>query len=459
MGFGKEFIWGAATAACQVEGAAKEEGKGPHIWDIFAAHKGKIFGGHTPEYSTDHYHRWKDDVMIMKEMGLRAYRFSISWTRILPDGTGRINQKGIDFYNHLIDELMAGGIEPYITLYHWDLPYALHLQGGWSNRKVVDWFAGYAKIIAECFSDRVTHYFTLNEPQGFVGLGYLLGMHAPGQQVAPEEGFQIAHNILLAHGAAVKALREYAKQPIQIGVASCGDVCFPDSDKKENVEAAREKMFSAAEDPRGMGNCVTWFADPIYLGHYPEDGLKKYGKYLPHYTDMDMEAICQPLDFMGQNIYQENRIYLDKDGNIKKADLYEGFPTTACGWPVTPECMYWGTKFLFERYGLPVYISENGISCHDVISLDGRVHDPGRIDYMERYLAQLQRTVEDGIPVRGYFAWSLLDNYEWASGYSQRFGLIYVDYRTKERIWKDSAFWYKDKIAKESGEICYDQSV
>lgn len=446
MSFGKDFIWGAATAACQIEGAAHEDGKGLNIWDVFASQKGNIFDDHTPEQACDHYHHWKEDVASMKAMGLKAYRFSISWARILPDGTGRINQKGIDFYNKLINELVANGIEPYITLFHWDLPYALHLQGGWSNRKCVDWFAEYAKVVAENFSDRVTHYFTFNEPQGVVGLGYLLGMHAPGYKVSAEEGFVIAHNILLAHGAAVRALREYGKQRVYIGMASCGNVCYPASDKKEDIDAAREKMFSFQEDPRGLENVVSWFGDPVYLGHYPEEGLQKYGKYLPHFTEHDMDAIHQPMDFMGQNIYQGDCICRGINGKPQIIKHYEGFPFTACGWPITPECMYWGPKFLAERYQLPVYISENGLSCYDVVSLDGRVHDSNRIDYLHRYLKQLEHAIEDGVPVKGYLAWSLLDNYEWASGYAQRFGLIYVDYQTKQRIWKDSAYWYRDWI-------------
>lgn len=451
MSFGKDFVWGAATAACQIEGAVYEDGKGADIWNVFSAQDGNIYGNHTPSEGCDHYHHMREDVQCMKKMGLKAYRFSISWPRILPEGTGRINQAGIDFYNSLIDELICSGIEPYVTLYHWDLSFALHLQGGWANPKIVDWFGEYAKVVAENFSDRVKFYFTFNEPQCFVGLGYLLGMHAPGCKVSPQEAFRIAHHILLAHGTAAKILREYAKQKVQIGQAACGDLFFPASGKAVEVEAARRMMFAVSADYRGIGNTTSWFSDPVYLGHYPEDGLRRFEKYLPASWEKDMERIHQPMDFVGQNIYQGKCVYQDESGQIKIAAPAVGEPQTACGWPVTPECMYWGTRFLYERYGLPVLISENGTSCHDRVSLDGKVHDPNRIDFMRRYLTQLERAAADGVPVKGYFAWSLLDNYEWSSGYSQRFGLIYVDYRTKERIWKDSAHWYRRVIESDGG--------
>lgn len=446
--FGKDFIWGAATAACQIEGAAYEDGKGKSIWDSFAEIEGNIQGNDTPREACDHYHHVKEDVALMKEIGIKAYRFSISWPRILPEGTGKINQKGIDFYNELIDELLQNGIEPYITLYHWDLPHALHLQGGWMNRRMVDWFAEYAKIVVENFSDRVKNYMTFNEPQGFIGAGYLIAMHAPGYRVTPEEGFIVAHNVLMAHGKAVKIMREYAKQEIKIGVASCGDVFFPDTEKPEDIEAARRMMFEMQNNPRGIGNRVNWLTDPIYLGHYPEDGLRKYHKYLPKFTEQDMQLIHQPVDFMGQNIYQGIRVRADAEGRAHIVEPETGSQMTACGWQVTPESLYWGTRFLYERYGKDIYITENGCSCYDYISQDGKVHDTARIDYLSRYLKELSRAVDEKIPVRGYFMWSLMDNFEWTSGYSQRFGMIYVDYKTKERILKESAYWYQNIIEK-----------
>lgn len=446
--FGKDFIWGAATAACQIEGAALEDGKGMSVWDSFAQVEGNIQNQDTPMEACDHYHHVKEDVALMKKIGIKAYRFSISWPRIMPQGTGEINQKGIDFYNNLIDDLLKNGIEPYITLYHWDLPYALHLQGGWMNSRISDWFAQYARVIVENFSDRVTHYMTFNEPQAFVGAGYLIGMHAPGWRVTPQEGFLIAHNVLLAHGKAVKNMREYAKQKLVIGAACCGDICFPDSEKEEDIAAARQMMFTPQEDPRGLGNRVNWFADPIYLGHYSQEGVEKYSAYLPAFADKDMELIHQPLEFMGQNIYQGMRVRAGKDGKPEVVKLETGHPMTACGWPVTPECMYWGARFLYERYHKDILITENGCSCLDAVSSDGRVHDLARIDYLSAYLTSLARAVRDAVPVKGYFMWSLMDNFEWASGYSQRFGMVYVDYATKQRILKDSAYWYRDWIGK-----------
>lgn len=450
-GFGKEFIWGAATAATQIEGAAYEDGKGKSLWDSYAEVPGNIQNNDTPTEACDHYHRYKEDVARMNEIGIKAYRFSISWPRILPEGTGRINQKGIDFYNRLIDELLANGIEPYITLYHWDLPHALHLQGGWMNRQIVDWFAEYAKVVVENYSDRVTHYMTFNEPQGFVGAGYLLGFHAPGYYVTPEEGFLIAHNVMLAHGKAVKTMREYARQELVIGTANCGDIFYPDSEREEDIAAARQMMFSMHEDPRGIGNRVNWFTDPWYLGHYPEDAHRMY-EAMPLFSDADMELIHQPLEFLGQNIYQGIRVRAGHDGQPEIVSLKSGHPMTACGWPVAPGSLYWGVRFLHERYHTDIMITENGCSCLDAISPDGGVHDPARIDYLSAYLSGLSRAAQEGIPIKGYFTWSLMDNYEWTSGYAQRFGLIYVDYETKQRVLKDSAYWYRDLIAHCAGE-------
>lgn len=445
--FGRDFVWGAATAACQIEGAAYEDGKGKSVWDSYAEVDGHIRNRDTPAVGCDHYHHFKEDVALMKEIGIKAYRFSISWPRILPEGTGRINRKGIDFYNQLIDALLENGIEPYITLYHWDLPHALHLQGGWLNRQAADWFAEYARVVVENYSDRVTHYMTFNEPQCVVGAGYLLGFHAPGYQVTPEEGFLAAHHILLAHGKAVKTMREYAKQDLVIGTANCGDVFYPDSEREEDVAIARQMMFSMQDDPRGIGNRVNWFTDPMYLGRYPEDAAYKY-QDMPRFSNADMELIHQPLDFLGQNIYQGIRVQAGRDGRPEIVNPGVGYPRTACGWPITPECLYWGARFLHERYQTDIMITENGCSCLDAVSPDGHVHDPARIDYLTSYLTSLSRAAGEGIPIKGYFMWSLMDNFEWDSGYSQRFGLIYVNYETRRRILKDSAYWYRDWIKK-----------
>lgn len=453
MGFGKDFQWGAATSAYQVEGAAFEDGKGWNIWDVFCKEEGKIFGGHTGDVACDHYHRFREDVGLMKELGLKAYRFSINWARILPAGTGTVNEAGIDFYNNLIDALCEAGIEPFITLYHWELPYELYKKGGWMNGEIADWFGEYAALVAERFSDRVKYYFTLNEPQCFIGLSYLEGVHAPGLKAPVRDTFQMAHNVLKSHGMAVRMLREHARQEIFVGYAPTGTMSYPDSSRPEDIEAARQHLFGMPEDPGSWTWNVSWWSDPVFFGEYPKDALDRFRDYLPEIRKEDMKLISQSIDFYGQNIYNGNRIRMGKDGNPEKVTRYEGFPKTALDWPVTPECLYWGPKFLYERYKSPIYITENGLSCHDVISMDSKVHDPNRIDFLARYLKCLKQSAEDGTDIRGYFQWSLMDNFEWHSGYAERFGLVYVDYRSQERIIKDSGYWYRDLIRGNGGEL------
>lgn len=451
MSFRKDFVWGAATSAYQIEGAATEDGKGEHIWDVYTKEPGKIYGGHTGDVACDHYHRYKEDVQIMKKIGLKGYRFSIDWSRVLPEGTGRVNEKGITFYNNLIDELLANDIEPYITMYHWELPYELYKRGGWMNPQIVEWFGEYAKLLAERFSDRVTHFFTLNEPQCFVGLGFVNGEHAPGVKSPLRDTFQMAHHALKAHGRAVQMLRAHAKQPLVIGYAPTGSMSYPATEKPEDIEAARQDLFALPDDLSNWHWNVAWWSDPVIFGKYPEEGMEKYVPYLPRITEEDMRLIAEPIDVYGQNIYNGQCIRMGEDGKAEIVERYEGFPKTAIDWPVTPECLYWGPKFLYERYKKPIYITENGLSCHDVVSLDGKVHDPNRIDFLARYLHELKRAAGE-IDLRGYFQWSLMDNFEWAKGYSERFGLVYVDYRTQERIMKDSAYWYRD-VVKENGEM------
>ena len=445
MGFSEDFVWGAATSAYQIEGGVGEDGKGEHIWEIFAKEPGRIFEGHTGNTACDHYHRFREDVAIMKEMGLKGYRFSIDWARVLPEGRGRVNEKGIAFYNALIDELLENGIEPYVTLYHWELPYELYKCGGWMNPQMVEWFGEYAKLVAERFSDRVKHFFTLNEPQCFVGLGFLEGAHAPGVKAPLRDTFEMAHTALKAHGRAVQMLRQYGRQPLLIGYAPTGSMCYPETESPQDIEAARQMVFALQEDDRRWTWNVTWWSDPVLLGKYPEEGLKRYESYLPKITDEDMKLISEPIDIYGQNIYNGRCVRMGRDGQPEEVQRYEGFPKTAANWPVTPQCLYWGPKFLYERYKKPIYITENGLSCHDVVSLDGKVHDPNRIDFLNRYLKELKRVSKE-VDLRGYFQWSLMDNFEWNLGYSERFGLIYVDYPTQKRIWKDSAYWYRDTI-------------
>lgn len=458
MEFPKNFVWGEATAAYQVEGASHEDGKGLHIWDVFCREKGRIEDGSSGDIACDHYHRFAEDVSIMKEMGIKAYRFSLSWSRILPDGIGSVNEKGINFYDRLIDELKAAGIEPYITLFHWDYPYALYEKGGWMNPDSVLWFGEYARVVAEHFSHKVKHFFTLNEPQCFIGMAYLDGLHAPGLHAPLRDTFQMAHHVLMAHGMAVKMMRKYGEKDIKIGYAPTGTMDYPASNKPEDVEAARSTLFGFREDDRNWAWNVSFWSDPVILGHYPPDALERFERYLPTMNSEDLKLMCQPLDFYGQNIYNGRCIRAGKEGKPEQIPRYKGFPQNSLGWPVTPESLYWGPKFLYERYNLPIYITENGMACHDTVSVDGRVHDPNRIDFLARYLGCLKEAIGEGIDVRGYFHWSLLDNFEWHSGYSQRFGMIYVDYRNQKRIWKDSAFWYQKMIRENGSEIFWDRS-
>ena len=454
MSFPKGFIWGVATASYQIEGAADEDGKGPSIWDTFCQKEGAIWKGQSGDIACDHYHRYKEDVALMKQIGVGAYRFSISWPRVIPQGTGTINRKGLEFYDKLIDELLAAGITPYVTLFHWDYPYELYCRGGWLNQDSSDWFAEYTKVIVEKFSDRVKHWMTLNEPQVFIGLGHQSGLFPPGYQLRFAEVLTAVHNVLLAHGKAVQTIRAYSKAKCQVGLAPVGIVSIPATDSPEDIKAAKQTMFSVASKDETLFSVPsknvwnnTWWLDPIFYGQYPKDGLELFGGDVPLIRDKDMETIHQPLDFFGVNIYRGQTIHASKDGQSEIVPEPVGFPITAYTWPITPEALYWGPRYFWERYKLPIIITENGISNADWVALDGKIHDPQRIDFLNRYLLQLQKACEDGVEVSGYFQWTFTDNFEWVSGYKPRFGLVYVDYPTQERIPKDSAYWYKDVIA------------
>lgn len=386
---------------------------------------------------------------MMKEMGLKNYRFSVSWPRLMPDGKGAVNQKGVDFYNRLIDELLKNDIRPFMTLFHWDYPSALQTLGAWENPDSVKWFADYAELIAKQYGDRVKDFITLNEPQCFIGLGYGMGEHAPGYKLPLSSTVPMAHHVLMSHGEAVKVLRANVKD-CRVGYAPCGDARIPASNSPEDIEAARKAYFDVPPAQYWYWN-VSWWSDPVFFGKYPEEGAHLL-KYLPKGWENDMAGICQPLDFYCQNIYsgREVRAAANAQG-YEETPHKVGRPRTAIGWPVTPDALYWGPRFLYERYKTPFIISENGMSCHDAESLDGAVHDPNRQDYMHRYLLAYKKAAEDGVDARGYFAWSLMDNYEWAYGYSERFGLVHVDYETQKRIVKDSAKWYKT-VMESNGE-------
>lgn len=445
MSFSRDFVWGAASAAYQIEGAWNEDGKGASIWDEFSHRSGTIKNAHTGDTACDAYHFYAHDLEIIRDMGLKAYRFSISWPRIFPEGEGRINQKGLDYYDALVDTMLKKGITPYATLFHWDLPLALHQKGGWLTRDTARAFADYAALIARHFDGRIQNYFTINEPQCIVALGYQKGLHAPGLRLSPAKQAECMHNLLLAHGLSVQALREESTAPVQIGMASTGRLCYPLEDTQDAREAARSATFALDTDDWLFAH--HWFLDAALLGRYPSDVplfLKEFADSVP---GEDFQIIKQDLDFLGVNIYNGKTV----DAQGKTVPVYPGFPRTAMKWPITPEVMHYGPLWLYDRYRLPIYITENGQSCNDRIFLDNRVHDFDRIDFLVRYLTELKKAAAEGAPLLGYFHWSLTDNFEWHNGYDERFGLVYIDYTTQQRIPKDSCLWFA-ATAEKNGE-------
>ena len=449
MSFPAGFTWGAATAAFQVEGSA-DGGRGPCVWDMFCRKEGAVHGGHDGRIACDHYHRWRDDIRIMKELGLQAYRLSISWPRILPEGEGAINERGLEFYDRLIDGLLEAGITPFVTLFHWDYPYELYCRGGWLNRQSPQWFARYTQIVADRLGDRVRHWITLNEPQVFLAMGHREGTHAPGLKLAWADVLRAMHHALLAHGRAVQTLRERCTLTPAIGWAPVGAVHYPVTRETRDVDAARRRVL-AADGKTLWGN--TLFSDPVCLGQYPEDALRTWGADFPRFTAAEMRQIHQPIDFYGLNIYTGQPVRAGEDGSAVEVERAPGTAINASHWAIEPPSLYWGPRFIYERYGLPIYITENGLSSLDWVALDGAVHDPQRIDFLRRYLRELARAIRDGVDVRGYFHWSLLDNFEWAEGYRQRFGLVHVDYQTQKRIIKDSGRWYAELVRSNGAEI------
>jgi len=444
MAFPSNFRWGVAAASYQIEGAAYKDGKGLSIWDLFCRQPGKIKNSDTGDDACDHYHRFREDISLMAKIGIGAYRFSVSWSRVLPEGIGKINEKGIAFYDRLVDELLNKNIEPWLTIFHWDYPYALFCKGGWLNRDSSNWFTEYTKVLVDRLSDRVTHWLTQNEIQIFIGEGHQTGVHAPGLSLGFRDVLQATHNALLAHGKAVQVIRARAKHKALIGVAPVAVVNYPESGKKSNVQVARQSMF-AVEYKNYWNN--SWFMDPMFFGRYPEDGLELFKDEIPEIKPDDMDTICQPLDFFAANIYFGSKVSAHEHNRYELVRAEKGAGFTANGWAITPEALYWGPKFLYERYNLPIVITENGMAGNDWIHVDGKVHDPQRIDFLTRYLAQYKKAIGQGIPALGYFLWSFIDNFEWSQGYKQRFGIIFNDYKTQKRILKDSAFWYKDVIS------------
>jgi beta-glucosidase len=437
MGFPK------ASAAYQIEGAWNEDGKGLSTWDLFCRQPGAVWNQQTGEVACDHYHRYAEDVELMKQIGLQGYRMSLSWPRLLPQGRGAVNQKGVDFYNRLLDELLKANITPYVTLFHWDYPYELYCRGGWLNPESSDWFAEYAYLCGKLFSDKVKHWIPLNEPQCTIQLGHVDGSHAPGLKLDWKQALRGWHNLLLSHGKAVQALRAASSQTCQVGTAPVPTLYAPFTETPADIGAARQQSFAITS--RTMWT-TTMFFDPVFFKRYPEDALRVFGEDMPEIGTNDMEIISQPLDFLGFNHYASKFVRAGQDGQPEVVEFPQGAALTFYHWNMTPETFYWSARFLYERYQKPLYITENGMANVDWLALDGKVHDPQRIDYTTRYLLALRRANDEGIDVRGYFHWSLMDNFEWAEGYRQRFGLIYMDYPTQKRILKDSAHWYREVI-------------
>ncbi|HVW25293.1 MAG TPA: GH1 family beta-glucosidase [Polyangiaceae bacterium] len=443
IAFPTGFVWGAASSAYQVEGAAAEDGRGESIWDRFARTSGKIVDGSTGDVACDHYHRFAEDVALMKELGLGAYRFSIAWPRILPEGKGPVNQRGLDFYSRLVDALLAAGVAPWATLYHWDLPAALSDLGGWTNRDVAAWFADYAALVGRALGDRVKHFMTLNEPQVFTIFGYLTGDHAPGLVDLP--GYlRASHHANLAHGKAVQALRATASRS-QIGIV---EQIFP-----IHPLSANDADRAAAGRVDGLFN--RWFLDPLLKGGYPDDMLRLLS-FLPLPAEPgDAEIIAEPIDFIGVNHYTRQFARHDAElplfeFQVDLAHREPGSDYTQMGWEVHAPSFGEVLARLRDDYGNPlVYVTENGAATLETVEPNA-VHDPARRAYLESYLVELHAALAEGSRVGGYFVWSLTDNFEWAFGYTKHFGVIRVDYETQRRIVKDSGRWYAS-VTRENG--------
>ncbi|MEO6924412.1 MAG: GH1 family beta-glucosidase [Bryocella sp.] len=435
------FLWGTATAAYQVEGAAKEDGRGQSIWDTFSHLPGKTHNGDTGDVADDFYHLYPEDIERMKWLGIKSFRFSISWTRLFPSGDAVRNEKGFDFYDRLVDALLAAGIQPFCTLYHWDLPQALQDRvGGWQSEETAKAFAQYAGAVSKRLSDRVRHFMTINEIRSVIG-GYHGTKNAPATGLKAQAISQVAHWLLYGHGLAVQSIRAAASRPVEVGLAEAAFNATPLLETEEHIAAARIAMREQNAD----------ILNAIFEGRYTDLFLAKRGADAPKFTAEQMRVIGQPLDFLGMNVYRPSFVWAD--GSAKGYGVVPqpaSYPTMKSDWEaIGPEAMYWSPKIAAEVWKLKaVYITENGCASDDVLRSDGHVLDSDRVMYLRNYLRAMQRGLADGVPVRGYFLWSLLDNYEWSHGYDTRFGIFYVDYKTQKRTPKMSAEFYRTVIAR-----------
>ena len=433
--FRHSFVWGAAASAYQTEGAAREDGRGASIWDRFCAEPGRVRNGDTGEIACDFYHRYSEDIALMRELGLDAFRFSVAWPRVIPEGRGRVNAAGLDFYDRLVDALLDAGIRPFVNLFHWDLPQPLQRAGGWPVRGTAEAFVPYAEAVGERLGDRVKDWITHNEPFCTSWLGYGLGIHAPGH-TSEREALAAAHHALLAHGWAVEALRR-AAPGAEVGTVVDSWPAQPLGDSPEDA--------AAAWSLDGVRN--RWFFDALLRGEYPSDVLERFASALPPVMNGDMATIATPLDFLGVNNYSRTLVQAGPNGEPVEVRAPTG-PLTDMGWEVYPAGLCEVLVRLHREYGVSsLYVTENGAAYADVVTHDGRVHDVERIAYLDGYLDAVEDALAAGVNVRGYFVWSLLDNFEWALGYAKRFGLVHVDYPTLRRTPKDSFYWYRDVIA------------
>ena len=457
--FPKGFYWGASTAAMQVEGYPYADGGGRSIWGAFEAKPGNIKDGSTNWIADDEYHRYGEDIGHMRDLGLNAYRFSIGWPRVLPQGKGQADEASLAYYDKVIDDLLEAKIAPVVTVYHFDYPDALQQQDGWLNPDSSKWLADYAHLVASHFSDRVTNWLTINEPDILWGFGAEAGAMPPALKLDSEQLALGAHNLLLGHGRSVQAIRAAAKKPVKVGLPFAGMFSLPASSSPHDVAAARTASFAVEKrtiipmQPPMTMLSNSWWLDPIYLGHYPAEGYKLFPSAEKLATPADMRIIHQPVDYCAVNLYFAPTVKAGADGKPELVPDPPNTPRSHYGWAITPDLLYWAPKFLAERYKKPVLITENGISLADAPSPDGKVHDPQRISFLNDYLKAYKRAHLEGVPLAGYFHWSLVDNWEFAQGYQERFGLIYVDRNTLQRTVKDSAYRYKEIISNNGADL------
>jgi beta-glucosidase len=436
--FPAKFIWGVATAAPQIEGAAFTDGKGPSVWDTFSRVPGAVHNGDTLDVACDHYHRFDEDFALMRQLGIRHYRLSLAWPRIIPDGDGVVNQAGIDFYHRIFDSLERHGITPWVTMFHWDLPQALEDRGGWRVRGVVDAFARYADTIVQAFGHRVKNWITLNEIFCFTYLGYGTGQKAPGARESEAVVNQTYHHAIVCHGHGVRAVRKYGGRGARVGLTDNAIVSVPVDLSTRNVAAAKRAFVE--DNIRVL--------DPVFRGRYAASYLRAAGAAAPKVAPGDFKLISAPTDFQGLNIYTGFFVRAGKGGRPERLPFPANFPRGDCTWlQLIPQVLYWGPRFFTELYGpLPIYITEHGAGYNDAPPVNGEALDLHRRECVRNYLRELRAAMKDGVPVKGYFLWSFMDNYEWEDGYDRRFGIVYNDFKTQQRTPKLSALWYSDVI-------------